>query len=69
MTRQGAINAKCKDCIFDPYQRGTWREQTTACASSNCALHEFRPVAEGVRKGGKIDRSAVNAVRKKIGAD
>lgn len=63
------IDAKCKECIFDPYQKGAWREQTTACASSNCALHEVRPVTESCKVMGRIDRDRVNEVRRKIGAD
>jgi hypothetical protein len=44
-SRAQAINAKCRECIYDPYSAGTWREQTSACASSNCALHAFRPLS------------------------
>ena len=43
MTRQQAINAKCKDCIYDPMSEGTWRQQTGACIDTACALHEYRP--------------------------
>lgn len=38
-----AIDAKCRECIHDPFARGTWREQVEGCSSSNCALHPFRP--------------------------
>ncbi len=44
MTRQAAIAAKCRDCIFDPMAKGSWKEQIADCASSPCALHPFRPV-------------------------
>ena len=44
LTRQQAINEKCKDCIYDSLAGGTWREQTTACASEDCALWEYRPL-------------------------
>jgi hypothetical protein len=43
MTRQRAINAKCKDCIYDPVDFGTWRQQVEACTSTDCALWEHRP--------------------------
>jgi len=43
MTRQKAINAKCKDCIYDPVDGGTWREQVQRCTSTDCALFEHRP--------------------------
>ena len=43
MTRQQAINAKCKDCIFDEYAEGTWRMQVEQCELTGCALHPYRP--------------------------
>jgi len=30
MTRQEAIEAKCKECIFDPLDDGTWRQSSTS---------------------------------------
>lgn len=40
-----AINAKCRECIYDPIGgRGTWREQVGDCVSANCALHPLRPM-------------------------
>lgn len=40
-----AINAKCRDCIYDPTAKGLgrWREQVAACTSSTCPLFEVRP--------------------------
>ena len=55
MTRQAAIAAKCRDCIFDPMAKGSWKEQIADCASSPCALHPFRPVPA---YGGIKDRDA-----------
>jgi hypothetical protein len=44
LTRQQAINAKCKDCIYDPLSgHGTWREQVALCASISCPLWPHRP--------------------------
>ena len=43
MTRQQAINEKCKECIYDPEVDGTWRMQTEACELIDCALWEYRP--------------------------
>ncbi len=37
------INLHCKNCIFDPYQTGTWRVQVKECTSPNCALFLVRP--------------------------
>jgi hypothetical protein len=40
-----AVNAMCKDCIFDPVGGGNWRQQVEACTSPSCALFELRPVS------------------------
>jgi hypothetical protein len=43
-----SINAKCKECIFDPLSgRGNWRQQVTACTSHACPLYPVRPTSEG----------------------
>lgn len=43
---RGAINAKCKECIYDPMGgAGTWREQVEACTSRTCPLYPVRPVS------------------------
>lgn len=39
-----AIDAKCKECIYDPYSEGTWREQVENCTSYSCALYPLRSV-------------------------
>lgn len=56
MTRQESINAKCKDCIYDPKAGGTWRNQVTLCTSTNCALWDFRPVNEQERNKRRMDK-------------
>jgi hypothetical protein len=43
MTRQQAIDAKCKDCIWDDLADGTWRMQVEQCELTDCALHPYRP--------------------------
>jgi hypothetical protein len=43
MSRTAAINAKCKDCIYDKCAPGTWRQQVEACAARSCPLWDFRP--------------------------
>jgi hypothetical protein len=47
MTRlslRDAIDAFCKDCIYDPGNgNGGWREQVDGCSSTNCPLHAVRP--------------------------
>ena len=47
MTRQEAIEAKCKECIFDPLDEGTWRQQVQACEIKSCALYPYRPKPYG----------------------
>ena len=42
-TRQQAIEAKCKDCIYDPLDDGTWRMQVERCELTDCALWNYRP--------------------------
>lgn len=44
MTRSQAINAKCKDCIYDPLDHGTWRFQVENCTSKECPLWCYRPL-------------------------
>lgn len=45
---RGRINAKCIECIYDPYCQGcgTWRQQTEACTAPECPLHEVRPISK-----------------------
>ena len=40
---RGAINAKCKSCVYDPLAAGNWRMQVDGCAVTRCPLHEVRP--------------------------
>jgi hypothetical protein len=41
---RGAINAKCKDCIYDPLSGGgTWREQVAQYSAPACPLWIVRP--------------------------
>ncbi|MGH7239626.1 MAG: hypothetical protein ACREHG_06120 [Candidatus Saccharimonadales bacterium] len=41
---RAAINAKCKECIYDPIAgNGTWRQQVEACTAHSCPLYELRP--------------------------
>lgn len=42
---QEAINAKCRECIYDPKSGlGTWRNQVGACTSRMCPLYLVRPL-------------------------
>ena len=44
MSRKRAIDSKCRDCIYDPLDRGTWRQQVELCGCSDCPLYEYRPL-------------------------
>jgi len=43
VTRQDAIDAKCRDCIYDPYSKGNWKQQVHGCQIVTCALWPYRP--------------------------
>ena len=43
LTRQQAINKHCRECLYDPEEVGTWRQQVGACEITTCALHAYRP--------------------------
>jgi len=40
-----AANAMCYQCIYDPLDKGTWRQQIGKCTSPDCALYPLRPKA------------------------
>jgi hypothetical protein len=44
MSLRKAIDAKCKECLFDPIGgSGKWREQVEACTGYSCPLFDVRP--------------------------
>ena len=40
---RGAVSVKCIDCIYDPLDKGTWRDQVDQCTSHACPLYQYRP--------------------------
>jgi hypothetical protein len=44
MSLRKAIDAMCKDCTYDPYEKGTWRKQVENCDIAHCPLHRVRPM-------------------------
>jgi len=49
LSLRAAIDAKCKDCIYDPEcGGGTWREQVAQCSCPSCP---FWSVRSGPRSG------------------
>jgi hypothetical protein len=61
VSRKARIDAKCKECIYDPGAQGSWRFQTQNCEDRRCPLWPVRPKqgkAAGPKtteKGEKID--------------
>lgn len=47
MSLRTAINAKCKDCIYDRLAGGTWRRQVEACTATTCPLYPYPTHGEG----------------------
>jgi hypothetical protein len=43
---RAAINAKCRDCCYDPLAGGKWREQISRCPCTDCPLWPVRPAPE-----------------------
>lgn len=41
------IDAKCRECIYDPHSEGSWRKQVEICTSSGCPLFPVRPISLG----------------------
>ena len=39
---RAAIDAMCKSCLYDPEERGGWRQQVEACAVTRCKLYPVR---------------------------
>jgi len=42
-----AIAQNCKECIYDPTNGGTWREQVALCMISACPFYGVRPLPAG----------------------
>ena len=42
---RGKIDAKCIECIYDPYQEGSWRFQVEKCTCLDCPLYSVRPTS------------------------
>ena len=44
------VDAKCVECIYDPYQPGSWRKQVENCTAPDCPLYRVRPVSGSVNQ-------------------
>ena len=65
MTRQEAISAKCKDCIYDPANGGTWLKQVELCTFTDCSLYPYRPIPKASKpKGASRTRAQIEATER-----
>ena len=55
LTRQGAIGAFCKSCIFDCGAEGTWVRQVELCTSPECSLFPYRPKQSKRTRGERVN--------------
>lgn len=59
MSLRKAINAKCKECIYDPIGgTGTWKKQVFECKSKSCPLWPYRPTPRVTLSQGEIVESS-----------
>jgi hypothetical protein len=57
-----AINAFCKECIFDKEcGLGSWRVQVHACTAKRCPLYPVRPLASKGERLLAAEKQAVTA--------
>jgi len=52
-----AIEEKCKDCIYDELDTGSWRTQTEKCTDKECPLWDVRPVTIASRDKARKPKS------------
>jgi hypothetical protein len=52
------INEKCRDCVYDEANRGTWREQVYFCTVTDCALWDIRPMPTSENARRRAGRTA-----------
>lgn len=60
-----AIEAKCKDCTYDQFAPGTWREQVEECTVRRCPLWEVRPISSAglhARRTNKVTEVDIDAI-------
>ncbi|RKZ87530.1 MAG: hypothetical protein DRQ39_04015 [Gammaproteobacteria bacterium] len=70
LTRQQAINAMCKSCIYDEGGgNGTWRDQTEGCTAPDCPLYEHRPLSSGTQAILKQERYDALSPEEKVAYD
>lgn len=65
MSLRKAVNAKCRECIYDPHEAGTWRQQIAACTALTCPLYAVRPTstASYSNRANSVDFGAKTAAK------
>ena len=56
-----AIDAKCRSCIYDEANVGSWLVQVTLCSCRDCPLYEVRPVTKSPIAAGTLKAYGVTA--------
>jgi hypothetical protein len=46
-----AIATACRQCLYDPAEPKSWREQITNCINDRCPLHPHRPTTTTAAEG------------------
>ena len=59
LSLRGAINNKCRSCIFDEANVGSWLVQVTLCSCKDCPLYEVRPVTKSPIPEGTLNAYGV----------
>jgi len=50
LSPQKAIHLHCKNCIYDPAEKGNWVEQVENCKITQCELYEHRKLTSKTRQ-------------------
>ncbi len=61
------INLKCKDCIYDDLNTGTWRQQVAQCTNYDCPLFEVRPKSSTISSEIVPKRHYYHAINDSVG--
>ena len=48
---RGKVDANCIECIYDPFDKGSWRFQVDKCTSPGCPLFSVRPKTNASNDG------------------
>lgn len=60
-----AVDAMCKDCIYDESAKGTWREQVSRCGCTECPLFEVRPQPAAATPPNKPETATTKKAQKR----